>query len=161
MASSITVWANPAPFGLEIGTTSIKELKAKYSVTQTGINKYSGGEMFKLNPSQLNFDGLKEATVIFDSNKKVTGILITLPKHRFDAVRKSLSSKYRVTKQQIPFVGNKSVTYSNNETEITLEAPHLSFDMSLNYISNTFLKKFNAQTQREAQQKRESEQSQL
>ena len=159
--SAMNASADPAPFGLEIGKATIAEMKSKYRAELTGTNKYSHGEMFNLPTAQLGFDGLKEATVIFDKNEVVSAILLSFPKHRFDSLHGSLKGKYRVTQSQIPFVGNKKVVLKDGQTEITLNAPHLSFEMSLNYISDDLLRAFNQSQAQEAQQKRQSENSKL
>lgn len=153
--------ADPAPFGLEIGKTTISEMKKQYRATKTGVNKYTNGQMFSLNTAQLGFDGLKEATIIFDDKDKVSAILLSFPKQRFDTLHQSLRSKYHVVSSQIPFVGNKKVVMKNGKTEITLNAPHMSFDMDLNYISQSMMRKFEKMQALEAQKKRQSEQSKL
>jgi hypothetical protein len=41
LLSSALIHADPALFGLEIGKASVADVKAKYSTTYTGVNKYS------------------------------------------------------------------------------------------------------------------------
>ncbi|OZA74278.1 MAG: hypothetical protein B7X74_02830, partial [Thiotrichales bacterium 39-47-5] len=59
------------------------------------------------------------------------------------------------------FVGNKSATYLDGNTEISLDAPHLSFEMSMNYISLDLLKAAKAQSSQEENNKKKRENSQL
>ena len=149
--------ANPSPFGLTLEKTTVKEMQAKYKATRKGVNLYSNGPMFDLNPQDLGVDGLKSALVIFDQNEKLVAVLTTLPKHRFDNLHEILRGMYSVESSQIPFVGNKRVVMRNGNTRITLDAPHLSFDMEMNYITDSFQRTFEAALRREEEEKRKRE----
>lgn len=160
MAALLTmqsVWANPAPFGLELGKATIQDVKQKYDATLKGINKYSLGKMFSLPPGQLGIDGLKSSTVIFNREGKLIAVLNTLPNYKFDSLYSSLRSKYQVQSSDIPFVGNKKVVMKDGDTQIILDSPHMSFDMELNYINDAFLKAVRQQQQQERQQKQSRE----
>ncbi|OOE49069.1 hypothetical protein BZG12_16260 [Salinivibrio kushneri] len=146
---------------MELGAMKEKDLKAKYNVTHTGTNKYSSGNMYSIPVSSIDFQGLKEVTTIFSSDGKLVGVLTTLPKNKFDYLNKALSGKYKLVNQKIPFVGNKAATYRDGATEITLEAPHMSFDMSMNYINDELMRAFKQQSEAEARQKQKNEASQL
>lgn len=158
---SFVVMADPAPFGLEIGQATVEQMKKKYTATYKGVNKYSGGKMFDLPTAELGVSGLKEATAIFDQEGKLVAVLLTLPKRKFDSMHQSLSNKYRVTRRDIPFVGNKEVVYKDGATEVTLSAPHMSFDMSLNYINNAFYKSYLNKSRAEEAEKKQQEDSRL
>jgi len=140
--SSMNVLADPAPFGLELGKAKIADMEKKYTAKYTGINKYSSGKMYTLEPSELGVSGISSATVIFDKNSKLVAVLTSLSKNRFDDLYRSLSSKYRVKSKLLPFVGNKKVVMIDGKTEVTLDSPHLSFSMDLNYINTDFYKNF-------------------
>lgn len=153
--------AEPSPFGLEIGKATIQDVKAKYSAHSTGINKYSNGEMYSLNVSNMNFDGLQKVTVIFSKDGKLLAVLSTLAKSKFDYLLNSLSKKYRLVSKNIPFVGNKSAKLIDGNTDITLDAKHMGFKMEMNYINKDLWKSYESQSNRENQQKKKSEASQL
>ncbi len=153
--------ANPAPFGLEIGKATVKEAKQRYTLKKTGINAYSHGEMYEVSPRQLGLDGLKDATLIFDRKGVLVAVLMTLDKGRFDRMHEMLRTKYKVVNKQIPFVGNKSVDYQEGNTSIQLRAPHLSFDMTLNYLDKGLLAEYRRQREAERQRKAARERSQL
>ena len=159
LAIPLGVNADPVPFGLEIGKATIKEVASKYSVQKTGINKYSGGEMYEL--SGVKFDGLQNVTAIFSKDGKLLALLATLPQNKFDYLFNSLSDKYQLVSKNIPFVGDKSVKMVDGNTEITLEAPHMSFQMQMNYINKDLLKSYKLQSNDEEQQKQKQEQAQL
>lgn len=156
-----SAFANPTVFGITIGKTTVEQLKNQYRVSPQGINKYSEGEMYVIPQGQIQFDGLGEVTVIFDRSDRLVAVLTEFPKNKFDYLNGMLANKYQLISQNIPFVGNKSATYRNDDTEITLDAPHLSFELSMNYIHSDFMKAFNSQTQKEKQQKQQQESSML
>ena len=158
---SSSVFADPTVFGMELGKMTEKELKSKYTVNHTGTNKYSNGNMYSVPVSSINFDGLKEVTTIFSKDGKLIAVLTTLPKSKFDYLNKALTGKYKLVSKQNPFVGNKKATYRNGATEISLDAPHMSFDMSMNYVNDELMRAFNRQSQAEKRKKQDNESSQL
>lgn len=158
---STAAFADPTIFGMELGKMTETELKAKYNVSSNGTNKYSNGNMYSIPTSSINFSGLKEVTAIFDTNSKLVAVLTTVPKNKFDYLHQTLGGKYKLVSKNIPFVGNKSVKYRDGTTDITLEAPHMSFDMSMNYIRDDLMQAFNSQSQAEARKKQANEASQL
>lgn len=66
-----------------------------------------------------------------------------------------------MSSQDIPFVGDKSASFKNGKTSIFLDAPHLSFEMTMNYVNNGFWKKYQNIQKEEAEQKKRAEQSLL
>ncbi|HCZ9272891.1 TPA: hypothetical protein O4G62_004493 [Vibrio alginolyticus] len=156
-----SVYANPTVFGLTIGETTIEQLKSKYSVSHQGINKYSQGDMYQIPRNQIQFEGINDVTVIFSRSNKLIAVLAELPKSKFDYLNGTLGKKYQLVNQKLPFVGNKSAAYRDGETEITLEAPHMSFQLSMNYIHSDFLKAFNTQSEKEKKKKQQQESSML
>jgi len=161
MLLSSSVLADPTIFGMELGRMTEKELKSTYNVNHTGTNKYSNGNMYSVPVSSINFDGLKEVTTIFSTDGKLVAVLTSLPKNKFDYLNKTLGGKYKLVSQKIPFVGNKKATYRDGSTEITLDAPHMGFVMSMNYINDDLMQAFNRQSQAEKRKKQQSEASQL
>jgi len=155
------VLAEPAPFGLEIGKATIKEVTSKYNAKSAGTNKYSQGEMYDLDVSQLSFEGLQSARVVFSSDGKLLAILCKLPKSKFKYLFDSLKGKYKLVNSKVPFVGDTSAKFSNGNTQILLDSPHMSFEMDMNYIHNSLIKAYEAQSKAEQQQKKKRESSQL
>ncbi len=158
---SSVVFADLTIFNMELGKTTETQLKSMYNVQHTGTNKYSNGNMYSVPTSAINFDRLQKVTTIFDTKGVLIAVLTTLPKSKFDYLNQTLGSKYKRVSQNIPFVGNKSATYRDGGTEITLEAPHLSFEMTMNYIRDDLMRAFNQQSEVEKRQKQQSEASQL
>lgn len=153
--------ADPAPFGLELNKATEKEVLAKYSGSHAGINRYSGGAMYQLEPGQFGFDGLRKLTVIFDRDGRLVAVLTGFHKRAFERLNGLLKPKYTLVSETIPFVGNKSVRYRDGGSEIHLDAPHMSFEMSMNYLTSELLEKFRADAQAEAEQQRAKQSSSL
>jgi hypothetical protein len=98
----------------------------------------------------LGVDGLKGITFIFDKREVLQGTLMTLSKN-FQPTFDSLRKKYRVVDKRIPFVGDAYAKFVQGATTIILNAPHLSFEMTLEYVSEPLLKTYNDQASRERQ----------
>ncbi|MBT1066152.1 hypothetical protein KJY73_21430 [Bowmanella sp. Y26] len=154
-------YADPAIFKMELGTTTEDQVKSMYSAKQTGVNKYSLGNMYDIPTGEVSFEGLKELTAIFDKNGVLVGVLTTFNKSKFDYLNQAIGGKYKLVSQRIPFVGDKSATYRDGATEISLNAPHMGFDMSMNYLRDELTQAFNKQTEAEKRAKQNKETSQL
>lgn len=154
-------FAGPTVFNLELGSTDVTQFKSKYRHSYIGLNKYSQGEMYEVSPSQIDFKGLKEVTVIFDTKQVLVAVLTTFNKGKFDYLDKALSNKYQVKSRVVPFVGNKLVEYQHENSVISLEAPHMSFELSLNYLTSDFMGKFKSSKNQEDKVRRNKEINQL
>ena len=84
-----------------------------------------------------------------------------MPKSKFNDIFNSLSSKYKLINKKIPFVGDKEAKFIDGNTEITLNAPHMSFNMDLYYIDKDLWKIYKQIQQKEETEKRKKETSQL
>jgi hypothetical protein len=153
--------ADPAPFGLALGQATTAEIQQRYALTPEGINRYSGGEMFSLDPRALDFDGLESATLVMSEDGVLLALLTRLPKHRFSQLFDMLADKYQLVGSERPFVGNQYAKFIDGDTEIILDAPHLSFSMEMNYIRRSLRAAVDRQRAQEAEQKRASEASKL
>jgi len=154
-------FCDPSPFGLEIGKPVTGDLKARYGGKPVGINKYSGGKMQELDVSKLLFEGLKSALLIEGKDGRLLAVICKLDKSRFNSVLESLKVKYKAVSSSIPFVGDKLALFSDGDTEITLNAPHLSFAMDLAYVHKDFMKVYKEQSAEEERQKKKGESSKL
>ena len=161
LSISLSAMAAPAPFGLEIGKASVADLKAQHSARSVGTNAYTGGEVYQLDVSRIEFDGLKSVQVIFNQSGKVEGVVAMLDKQRFDDIARSLSGKYKTVSKKLPFVGDKRVVWVDSSTEIMLDAPHMSFEMTMQYVTKDLLRKFNNSVNESSKAKTKHEASQL
>ena len=132
---STTVFADPAPFGLEIGKTTVADAEKIYRIEKIGTNELSKGPIYNIAVNQVDFEGLKELTLTFNEKSVLAMVSATLPKSQFKSLHESLSKKYKVVMEKIPFVGDSAVEYADGSTVVLLVAPHLSLDMELGYIN--------------------------
>lgn len=153
--------ADPTIFNMELGATTETQLKSMYRVRHTGTNKFNHGNMYAVPASAINFDGLRQVTTIFNKDGVLVAVLTTLPKSKFNHLNQILGGKYKQVSQNIPFVGDKSATYRDGETEITLNSPHLGLEMTMNYIRDDLTRTFNQQSEAEKRQKQQNDESLL
>lgn len=153
--------ANVAPLGLELGVATQDQVRRALSTSQLediGINAYSDGVMLKSDGANLGIEGLNTITFIFDDKKRLAGVLMNMGKHKFDEVHGHLAKKYRVRDKNIPFVGNSYVRYSQGASIVELDAPHLSFEMEVRYLTNELVSRFKSRSQ-ENEKRRKATQS--
>lgn len=127
--AATTVFAEPAPFGLEIGKATVADAEKMYRIEKLGTNKDNNGNaynVYNVAVNKVDFDGLKELKITFNEKGVLTCVYATLPNTQFKSIHQSLAKKYKVVRQEIPFVGDSSAEYVNGSTVVLLDAPHLS-----------------------------------
>lgn len=153
--------ADVAPFGVRIGAATLEEVRksvgSKTRLTDVGINQWTDGKMLRADGDGLGIDGLQQAMFIFDEGDKLVGVLLKLPQSRFDSIKSSLKEKYKLVDEKNPFVGNKSAVFQEGPVSIELTAPHMSFDMEVDYIHAALRAKFDEASQAEQAQKKKSQ----
>lgn len=151
------VQAGTQVLGVEIGVSTLDQVRAglakQTKVMSGGINKYSAGEMLETEGDSYEIEGLGHVTYIFDSQKKLAAVLMSMDKNRFDAVAEAIGRKHKMSAQQRPFVGNQFARFKAPDAVIELNAPHLSFQMEVRYIRNDLMQKFNTQSAAESEAK--------
>ncbi len=154
-------YADATVLGLKMGEATVGDIKAKYSVREKGINGWSNGEMYQISTSDIPIDDLKSALAIFDTNGKLVCVELVMSKggfnSRFDEMHAQLKKKYKVVKTKIPYVGDTYAHYKDGKTVIELDAPHMSFDMTLTYMQQSFKAAFDSGAQQQQQAKKQQE----
>ncbi len=154
---------NASPLGLEVGVVTLtqvqKQIGSQTRLQSTGINKYSGGKMFEADASGLNVDGVKSVVFIFDQADVLAGLLVTMPKDPKSLV-KTFNGKYKLVNNKVDnFMNYGTAQFAKGDTVIDIDAPHLSFDMEVRYLSkrlrDAFMQQSNAETA--AKQKRKAD----
>ncbi|HNQ49507.1 MAG TPA: hypothetical protein PKI22_08850 [Hydrogenophilus thermoluteolus] len=134
---------NAAPLGLEVGVADLntvkKQLGGKTPLQQAGVNEVSGGPILKSNGAGLGIDGIEELSFVFDKTGKLVAVMMQMGKHRLREVTAALRKKYKVQQENIPFVGDASAIYEQGDSLVILNAPHLSFSMTVLYGTRAFL----------------------
>lgn len=130
-----------APFGLELDKATVKDLESKYDILRKTKAK-NNVTSIEISPRLLSLKGLQGASFFFDDRDVLQAVVLTMDKSSFDETYGILSGKYKLTEKNIPFVGDKSASFSQEDCSIFLEAPHLNFSLLVTYVTNTFFKKF-------------------
>jgi hypothetical protein len=150
---------NAAPLGLELGVATQaqvrQQLNSQTQLEEAGTNQYSGGNMLKGDGEGLGIDGLSEIVFIFDTGDKLAAVLMTLPKGEgfgdlqagnFTKTAKALGAKYKLVEKIQPFVGNARAIFRQGDSVVELDAPHMSFTMTLRYLTQALEKTFKQQS---------------
>lgn len=145
-------------FGFALGEHSAQEALKRGGV-QLGTNRYSGGKMFQLPADSLGVEGVQAATLIYNVDGSLAAIIVTMQKSRFGGVYEYLAEKYALREQRRPFVGNQYARFGAPGATIELNAPHMSFSMSLMYQQDSFVAAYKRISASEAAQKRANEAS--
>jgi len=163
--SAVYAGNNAAPLGQEIGVATAKQVRdqigSQTKLADAGTNDYSGGRMLEGDGAGLGVEGLQKIVFIFDPQEKLSGVVMTMDKGRFQAVLDALSKKYRLVQKQVPFVGDSYAKFKQGNSVVELQAPHMSFSMDIQYVSDGFLTAFNKKSAAEAGAKRRDQASKL
>jgi hypothetical protein len=154
---SVALAENASPLGLEVGVATLsqvqKQIGSQTELKSIGINKFSGGKMLEADSDGLNVDGVKNVIFIFDPSDVLVGVLVTMPKDPKSLVA-MFSSKYKLVNNRVDnFMNNGTAQFTKGDTVIDIDAPHLSFDMEVRYLSKRLREAFMKQSDAEAASK--------
>ncbi len=154
---------NLAPLGVEIGYANVGGVKQKVgeltSLRSAGINAYTHGVMLSSSGDGLGIDGLSSITFIFDDKDILQGVLMTLPK-KVNEMNASLAKKYKLVSNKIDsFMGYGSAKYVKGDSTVEISADHLSFEMNVNYLSNSLWTSFKRESQTANEAKKKNQES--
>lgn len=158
--AATTVFAEPAPFGLEIGKATIADAEKMYRIEKTVVSKYNFIS-YTVAVNQVNFDGLKELLLELNEKGVLKVVYAKLPQSQFKSLHDSLAKKYKVIAHENPVVGNSFAQYSSGTTVILLSAPHLNFDMTMVYIPKDILAVVDAEREAKDVAKKKAQEDQL
>jgi hypothetical protein len=160
-ASGTAAAGNAAPLGVELGVATYDQVKTQIGkltdLTDAGANKFSGGKVLASTGHGLDVDGLVRVLFIFDKSDVLQGVVMTL-EHNFKATFDLLKRKYKLVSKQTPLPGYGQARFAQGASVITLEAPHMSFEMTLSYLSKPLV---DAYRSRSADEKLQREKAQL
>ena len=144
-----------------------------YNLEHDGVNKYSNGNQYYIDPTQLDLEDLKSTFIIFDEK----GVLVYVSSDfnsissmensksrykKFDYLYKILANKYKLVKKERPFVGDQYAKFRDGGSEIELSEPHMGgFKISLSYARKDFLDAFDKKQSEDKKQKTKDEASSL
>ena len=156
--------ANTSVIGLEIGKSTIEDVKSKYKINYSNPDASEWVIPYVIEPSDINIEGLNKVYVFLKKDDGKVGSVVMLfdkSRSRFDELADSLQKKYKVTSVERPHVGDAHVYLQDGDTLIELEAPHMSFIMTLSYIDKNVREAAERKSNQEAQQKKQAEEDLL
>lgn len=122
-----------------------------------GLNRFSGGPALRTDGTGYAIETLHEVIYIFEAWKRLTGVVMTMNKPRYEVVHRFLTAKSKLVSQTRPFVGNQTSRFEAAGTTIDMDAPHMGFEMEIRYLTDELLKRFDAKSQLETEAKRKQE----
>ncbi|HAS8352974.1 TPA: hypothetical protein I7721_17960 [Vibrio vulnificus] len=145
--------ADVSVIGITINKDTKEDVVSKYEIIS------ENGNVLTLNEKNIPLDDVSSVVVALE-NDKVKAVLLAIRKNKFDYFYNLLKGKYKLTKKEIPYVGNKYVSFIKDDVIISLDAPHLSFKMDLLYIDREYDKslKKRQKEKKENEKKQDSEQ---
>ena len=156
---------NVGPFGLNVGKDTFDTLKNEFDEYNCDYNQHSAitlGVLVKCSSRNFDFDGLLgDVLLIFSDDNRLDAAVLAISKHKFDSILSSLSSKYKIIQKHKQFVGDAYAKLKGGNINIVLQAPHLSFEMSLIYSTDNFDKKLKKHTQQEQQEQKSKQRKKL
>jgi hypothetical protein len=135
-------YANPAPFGLELGQMTLQEFKETHLAHFEGINQWTNGPMYSLAQTDINCAAIAEVMVIFDKNEVLVAVLVELEKGKFNSLFYKLKKEYVLQGHEIPPTGNRNASFSDGDVQINLRAPRNNINMYMEYVTKNFTKSF-------------------
>ncbi len=161
LGSIASAEAGTKVLGVEIGVTTPgllhKTLDGKVRLAERGVNKWSGGDMLRSGGENLGIDGLQQVDYIFDAKGVLCGVLMSMAKERFDDVYQAVSLKYTLQREERPFVGNQYARFATADGIVELDAPHLSFELSVRYLRRDLAEEYQRRSRAEETERRKSQ----
>jgi len=127
-----------APLGIEPGKSTLKDIKAKHKIISNNCNDEAKSYCKYIISPKNKLPLINVTELFFECNSQeiVSAVVITAEKSNFNGLFESLSKKYKLKEKNTPFVGNKSAVFqADNNVLVILDAPHMSFEMDLIYIT--------------------------
>lgn len=144
--------------GFKLGDSTYQSVTRNLSGwDDLGINGYSQGKMITTNGNGYGVDHLKKVTYIFAPDESLQAVLMQIDNRdkmgneSFKKFKSYIEQRgYKRISNQEPFVGNQYAEYvTPNGDNIEISAPHLSFDLNIDYQTAAFIKSFNTMQQQQ------------
>lgn len=154
--------ANVSALGLEIGSATFDEVRAKIG-SRTKLAKVSSdhpishGLALSGDGQGLDLEGIVKVLLVFDRSDRLVGTELTLTKgamnSNFREVARILREKYRLIESRVPFVGDSYMLLRSGNSVVEIDAPHLSTTMAVRYMTDNFRSSLQAAVNAEQESK--------
>ena len=135
-----------------------------------GTNSYNDGKMIATNGNGYGIDHLQKVTYIFSTQNTLDAVLIQIDNRDskmdnegFKKFKGYIAKNgYQQISNQEPFVGNQYAEFKTPSGNIIeVGAPHLSFDLNINYQTAQFAKQYQQKSQQAKTEKINTEAAQF
>lgn len=151
---------NVDPFGLELGVATRGQVEQAFKgkpLSTLGENAASGGAMLVAEQPGIGPEGLKKILFVFDKQDRLVGLQMTLPKDfhgkNVSGIANDLARKYVQKSRNLPQVGNGAARFERGRSAVVVEAPHLSFEFTVTYLTEGLERDLAAYEREQKQQK--------
>ncbi|MEW6022513.1 MAG: hypothetical protein AB1807_10270 [Pseudomonadota bacterium] len=153
---------NAAPLGLEIGKATAADVaRLVPKPERAGTNRYSGGAQWQTDGNEAGLEGLKRVDYLFDRSNVLVAVEMTFSKNP-KGMMKLFSGKYKLVSNKVDdFMNYGSARYEKGDTYIDINAPHMSFDMTVTYATKALMKSFKQTVSDTEQEKKNKAQQAL
>lgn len=134
--------------GITLDQDGPAEVNALMQERGASVARYNNGSTLQVDGNALGIDRLLRAQ--FYGSERIFAACLTFKKAQLKPVAAALKKKYRVVKENIPFVGNAFARYASGEYLIQLEAPHLSFEFTVCYAGKAVWDSMDQEKQQQA-----------
>lgn len=109
-----------APFGIELGKSTLKDVKAKYEIITT-FSKTDYGYSYLLNPRKIPMKHVTEVMIDTDNQHVVQFIQIRADETEFFPLLNTLSAKYKLIRKDLSGSISKTALFQADNCKISLE----------------------------------------
>jgi hypothetical protein len=157
--------------GFKLGDSTYESVTHRLSGwDELGANNYNNGKMIATNGNGYGIDGLQKVTYVFSTQNTLDAVLMQIDnrdsKMNNEGFKKFkgyiAKNGYQQISNQEPFVGNQYSEFKTPSGDlIEINAPHLSFDLYIDYQTANFAKQYQEKSQQAKTQKTNTEASQF
>lgn len=141
----------PKPLGIALGTPmdEVKRVLADRPFQDNGVNRYTSGPMYVVDGKGLGVSDLQRVLLIFDADRRLAALMMTMDvggmgKPNFDRVLSHLKERYKTERIVNPPVGDKGAEFQTPGAQISIDAPHMSFQMTVAYMTKALFQQIKA-----------------
>ena len=158
------VAAATSPLGFTLDQTTLAELRRSVppdKLTELARSPDTANTLIEVDPAAFDFDGPEQVLLIFERDQ-LGMVLLTIAKRRYRDVLAHLRAKYSVERESIDnFMQNGVSIFRSGDDWILFNAPHLSFSIGLNYVTNEVWHKTLRSIEEDDAKKRQQERGKL
>lgn len=143
---SLSSYANPAPFGLEVGKSTIKELHHQYHINS--VEKYTNfGQIFYVGSSNTQhpeeLEGIKKIGFAFDEHGILELVEVIIDKSHFTKINTFLSKKYIHVAQKPAQTHDHYALYKEGDCDIFILSTLQDENLHVVYATKRAHEKYN------------------